>query len=107
VQTAIVTFVDNVATLGIENCLLDPLQRILTSQIVNNMDDDQVRELSMEPPYIHEERQRLAKELDKLQAGLQAPRIFNPQKPSLSSLPSFGKLQCPCMKNYSVTESLM
>lgn len=31
-QTAIVTFVDNVATLGIENCLLGPLERIFTTQ---------------------------------------------------------------------------
>ncbi|KAF4163914.1 hypothetical protein CNMCM6936_000138 [Aspergillus lentulus] len=86
-ETAIVTFVDNVATLGIENCLLDPLQRIFTSQVVNNMDDDQIRELAMEPPYIHEERQRLGRELDKLQAGLRALSVFNTQKPSLGNPP--------------------
>jgi hypothetical protein len=102
-----VTFVDNVATLGIENCLLDPLQRIFTSQVVNNMDDDQIRELSMEQPYVNEERQRLGSELNKLQAGLQALKVFNPQKPSLSSPPPFGKLQCPCMKNYSITPTLL
>ncbi|KAF7180986.1 hypothetical protein CNMCM7691_000115 [Aspergillus felis] len=90
-ETAIVTFVDNVATLGIENCLLDPLQRIFTSQVVNNMDDDQIRELSMEQPYIHEERQRLGRELDKLQAGLRALSVFNTQKPSLGNLPLFIK----------------
>ncbi|GFF54198.1 Dynamin family protein [Aspergillus udagawae] len=88
-ETAIVTFVDNVATLGIENCLLDPLQRIFTSQVVNNMADDQIRELSMEQPYVNEERQRLGSELNKLQAGLQALKVFNPQKPSLSSPPPF------------------
>ncbi|GFF97114.1 interferon-induced GTP-binding protein Mx [Aspergillus udagawae] len=90
-ETAIVTFVDNVATLAIENCLLDPLQRIFTSQVVNNMDDDQIRELSMEQPYIHEERQRLGRELDKLQAGLRALGVFNTQKPSLSNPPLFVK----------------
>lgn len=93
------TFVDNVAILGIENCLLDPLQRIFTSQVVNNMDDGQVRELSMEPPYIHAERERLAWELDKLQAGLRALRVFTPQKPSFSSLPPLSEFQCPGMKN--------
>ncbi|EAW16392.1 putative dynamin GTPase [Aspergillus fischeri NRRL 181] len=86
-ETAIVTFVDNVATLGIENCLLDPLQRIFTSQVVNNMDDNQIRELAMEPPHIHEERQRLGRELDKLQAGLRALSVFNAQKPSLGNPP--------------------
>ncbi|KAF4176167.1 hypothetical protein CNMCM8694_000084 [Aspergillus lentulus] len=90
-ETAIVTFVDNVATLGIENCLLDPLQRIFTSQVVNNMDDDQIRELAMEPPYIHEERQRLGRELDKLQAGLRALSVFNTQKPSLGNPPLLVK----------------
>lgn len=97
------TFVDNVATLGIENCLLDPLQRIFTSQVVNNMDDDQIRELAMEPPYIHEERQRLGRELDKLQAGLRALSVFNTQKPSLGNPPLLGKLQSPCIENYSIT----
>jgi hypothetical protein len=94
-----VTFVDNVATLGIENCLLDPLQRIFTSQVVNNMDDDQIRELSMEKPYIHEERQWLGSELDKLKAGLRALNTFNAQKPSLSSPPLFGKLHSACIMN--------
>ena len=69
-QTAIVTFVDNVATLGIENCLLDPIQRILTSQVINNMHDDQVRELASEPSFTSDERDRLASEVEKLQAGL-------------------------------------
>ncbi|KAH2369449.1 hypothetical protein KXW57_004350 [Aspergillus fumigatus] len=98
-ETAIVTFVDNVAILGIENCLLDPLQRIFTSQVVNNMDDGQVRELSMEPPYIHAERERLAWELDKLQAGLRALRVFTPQKPSFSSLPPLIKKPAPGLSN--------
>ncbi|GIK05774.1 hypothetical protein Aspvir_009887 [Aspergillus viridinutans] len=102
-ETAIVTFVDNVATLGIENCLLDPLQHIFTSQVVNNMDDDQIRELSMEQPYIHEERLRLSRELDKLQAGLRPLSVLNTQKPSLSNPPLLGKLQSPCMKNYIIT----
>ncbi|KAL7658742.1 hypothetical protein ACMYSQ_004844 [Aspergillus niger] len=92
-DTAIVTFVDNVATLGIENCLLDPLQRILTSQVINNMNDDQVRELASEPSYISDERDRLASEVDKLQAGLRTLKTFNIQKPSMSEPPSFERLE--------------
>ncbi|RAK86367.1 dynamin family protein [Aspergillus costaricaensis CBS 115574] len=76
-DTAIVTFVDNVATLGIENCLLEPLQRILTSQVINNMHDDQVRELASEPSFTSDERDRLASE------------------PSLSGPPSIEKLEKP------------
>ena len=89
------TFVDNVATLGIENCLLDPLQRILTSQVINNMDDDQVRELASEPSFISDERGRLASEVEKLQAGLRTLKTFNIQKPSMSGPPSIEKLEKP------------
>lgn len=75
------TFVDNVATLGIENCLLDPLQRIFTSQSVNNMGDDQIQELAAEPSFISDERARLTKELERLQAALQTLSIFDIQNP--------------------------
>lgn len=89
------TFVDNVATLGIENCLLDPLQRILSSQVINNMHDDQVRELASEPSFTSDERDRLASEVEKLQAGLRTLKTFNIQKPSLSGPPSIEKLEKP------------
>jgi hypothetical protein len=88
-----VIFVDNVATLGIENCLLEPLQRIFTSQVVNNMEDDQVRELAAEPSYISEERDRLGGELEKLQAGLRTLSLFNTQKPFLGRPSLVGMFQ--------------
>ncbi|KAL2843454.1 P-loop containing nucleoside triphosphate hydrolase protein [Aspergillus pseudodeflectus] len=82
---AILTFVDNVATLGIENCLLAPLQRIFSSQVVNNMDDAQIRELAAEPLYVTEERNRLSQELEKLQVGLRTFNIFRPIVPPFTS----------------------
>lgn len=84
------TFVDNVATLGIENCLVDPLQRIFTSQVINDMEDTKVQELATEMCYISEERDRLDAELKKLQAGLRALSLFNIQKPVLGNPPVFG-----------------
>ncbi|KAL4860694.1 P-loop containing nucleoside triphosphate hydrolase protein [Aspergillus spectabilis] len=83
---AILTFVDNVATLGVENCLLEPLQRIFTSQVVNNMDDTQIQELAAEPLYVTEERKRLVKELEKLQAGLRTFNIFRPMVSPLAAV---------------------
>jgi hypothetical protein len=77
-QTAIVTFVDNVATLGIENCLLYPLQRIFTSQVVNDMGDSQIQDLAAEPSYVTEDRKRLSQELEKLQTGLRTLNLFKP-----------------------------
>ncbi|KAJ5604877.1 hypothetical protein N7510_010031 [Penicillium lagena] len=76
-DTAILTFVDNVATLGIENCLLEPLKGIFTSQTVNNMDDKQVQDLAAEPSYIMEERIRSTVQLEKLKAGLRVLNQFN------------------------------
>lgn len=85
-DTAIVTFVENVAILGIENCLLYPLQSIFTSETVNNMDDSKIRELASEPSFIQEERGRLTQELEKLETGLQTLKIFDSKMPSLRSL---------------------
>ncbi|CAI7649160.1 unnamed protein product [Penicillium crustosum] len=79
-DTAIITFIDNVATLGIENCLLGPLGSILTSQTVNNMEDKQVQEIAAEPSYIVDERDRLTRELEKLQAGSRTLSKFNIRK---------------------------
>ncbi|KAL5360179.1 hypothetical protein BJX96DRAFT_184398 [Aspergillus floccosus] len=89
-DTAILTFVDNVATLAIENCLLVPLQRIFTSQAVNDMDDEQISELAAEPPHIRQERERLSSELEKLQAGMQAFNVFTTDGSSLPPPPSFA-----------------
>ncbi|OJI96704.1 hypothetical protein ASPVEDRAFT_78461 [Aspergillus versicolor CBS 583.65] len=93
---AIITFVNNVATLAIENCLVQPLQRMITSQVINDMDDKQIQELAAEPSYVGEERERLGKELNRLQAGLRTFNVYRPmtlpsrniipQKPSTASL---------------------
>ncbi|CRL28200.1 Interferon-induced Mx protein [Penicillium camemberti] len=79
-DTALITFIDNVATLGIENCLLGPLSSILTSQTVNNMEDKQVQDIAAEPSYIVDERDRLTRELAKLQAGSRTLSKFNIRK---------------------------
>ncbi|KAJ5515924.1 hypothetical protein N7527_007484 [Penicillium freii] len=79
-DTAIITFIDNVATLGIENCLLGPLSSILTSQTVNNMEDKQVQEIAAEPSSVVDERDRLTRELEKLQAGSRTLSKFNIRK---------------------------
>lgn len=77
---------DNVATLGIENCLLDPLQRIFTSQVVNNMEDTRIQSLAEEPTYIKEERVRLSRDLEKLQAGVRTCNVFRPMMPALGTV---------------------
>lgn len=105
-QTAIVTFVDNVTTLGIENCLLDPLQRIFTSQVVNYMEDSQVRQIATEPSYISEERDHLNWELENLQAGLRTFNFFKSQRSSLGSPPVFGMLRSSSQNKSNINRNL-
>ncbi|OJJ43880.1 hypothetical protein ASPZODRAFT_73608 [Penicilliopsis zonata CBS 506.65] len=68
----ITTFIDNVAILAIENCLLLPLEAIFTSLTINNMEREQIELLASEPAYIKQDRNTLQNELEKLQAGLRA-----------------------------------
>ncbi|KAE8143529.1 P-loop containing nucleoside triphosphate hydrolase protein [Aspergillus pseudotamarii] len=102
-DTSIVTFVDNVATLAIENCLLSPVEHIFTSQTVNNMDDQQIRELAAESSHVQQDRQRLDQELKRLQAGLDTFNIFSTESSALQRPPIFGK---SASKQPSVFENL-
>ncbi|KAJ5159563.1 uncharacterized protein N7482_006567 [Penicillium canariense] len=89
-DTAIITFIDNVATLGIENCLLCPLSGILTSQTINNMEDKQVKDLAGEASFITEERDRLIREQEKLQNSLIVLNQCKIQKKPSSNLFTAG-----------------
>ncbi|OGM43949.1 dynamin family protein [Aspergillus bombycis] len=100
---SIVTFVDNIATLGIENCLLWPLEQIFTSQTVNNMDDQQIRELAEEAPHIQHDRQRLNQELNQLQAGLRTFNFFNTESLSFQRPSIFVK---PALRQPSRSQGL-
>ncbi|KAJ5917674.1 hypothetical protein N7466_011228 [Penicillium verhagenii] len=92
-DTAIITFIDNIATLGIENCLLCPLGGIFTSQTINNMEDKQVKDLAAEAPFITEERDRLIREQDKLQNSLNVLNHCKIQRmPTTKPLPAQSEL---------------
>ncbi|CAG8116021.1 unnamed protein product [Penicillium salamii] len=65
-ESAISTFVDNIAILAIENCLLSTLEQVFTGRTVISMNDQQVRQVAAEPSYIQVERGRLNEELEKL-----------------------------------------
>jgi hypothetical protein len=74
-------FINNVAVLGIENCLLEPIERILTCQTINNMEDDQVRS------HLTAERERLSKDIEKVQTGLDVLSLSEPMEPSWADPP--------------------
>lgn len=84
------TFVDNVAILAIENCLLCPLEHIFTGKTVLGMDDQQIQEIAAEPSNIQKDRERLNEELEKLRKGRQTLNAFSIADSSLRSRPILG-----------------
>ncbi|KAF9248331.1 hypothetical protein DTO013E5_5165 [Penicillium roqueforti] len=86
-ETAIVTFVDNVAILAIENCLLCPLEHIFTGKTVLEMNDEQIRQIAGEPSNIQKDRERLNEELEKLRKGRQTLNAFVIADSSLRARP--------------------
>lgn len=84
------TFVDNVAILAIENCLLFPLEHIFTGKTVLDMDDQQIREIAAEPLNIQKDRERLNGELKKLRKGRQTLNAFSIADSSTRARPILG-----------------
>ncbi|KAJ5336593.1 uncharacterized protein N7506_004615 [Penicillium brevicompactum] len=87
-NNALWTFIDNVAFLAVENCLLVPLSCVLTAQSISNLNGTQIQELAMEPRSAELNRQRLNEELRKLQLSSQALKEFN--MPDLPMSPKLG-----------------
>lgn len=92
IQLAIVIFMNTVANLAIENCLLGPLESIFTSATVVNMDDDHIVDLASEPTAVREQRERLNHKLEKLQSGLSRLESYDSALPRLKGLNIFREL---------------
>lgn len=84
-------FIDNVAILAIENCLLRPLEHIFSNQVINSMDDEEIEKLAGESQEVKEERERLSRELKKLEAGMRTLSSFSADRSSLSRSSALGK----------------
>lgn len=69
---ALRTFTDNIIILAIENCLIQQLPSIFTTEMVNQMDDTELDRLASESEDIREERAQLQKEHDALKEGLKS-----------------------------------
>jgi ethanolamine utilization cobalamin adenosyltransferase len=82
-------FINNIVVFGIENRLLEPLERILTCQTINNMEDDQIQRIAAEPDHLAGEREGLSKGIEKLQKGLQALSLSKPMEPSWANASIF------------------
>ena len=65
------TFIDNVIVLALENSLVQRIPYIFTTDMVNKMEDDELRLLAAESPSTQQDRAELQRDHDALKQGLQ------------------------------------
>lgn len=70
------TFTENVRILAAENCLISVIPDILTPDMVNKMDDEQLMALAAESEDIRVEREHLREQLEVLKQGLEKCRRY-------------------------------
>lgn len=78
-QSSILTFMNNVASLAIEQCLLSGAAKMLSSATVRNMEDDELQAIAAESDETMQERARLSDRVKTLEKGLGILR-FHPGK---------------------------
>ncbi|EDU50737.1 interferon-induced gtp-binding protein mx [Pyrenophora tritici-repentis] len=89
-------FISNIATLGIENCLIKDLSAIFSPTLTAGMDDDKLSAIASESEDIRHERATLKHKLSVLESGKQVlfehiamrPTIRTTTKPATTSLRS-------------------
>jgi len=83
------TFIDNIAVLAIEQCLIDELTNVFTPDVVADMDENTLGILAAESEDMKKERTRLQKKLDILRLGLYTCTQFhNPTQQGMRTLHS-------------------
>ncbi|KAL1618089.1 hypothetical protein SLS56_010674 [Neofusicoccum ribis] len=75
-KVALNNFIDNTATLAVENCLVSSLEDIFSPSVVALMDDDTLANLASETDDVKSERSTLQGRLKSLEEGM---RILNKQ----------------------------
>jgi hypothetical protein len=70
-QSAISVFINNIAVLAVENCLIKNLPAIFSPSLTANMDDEQLRAIASESEETRSERASLKQKLGVLESGKQ------------------------------------
>ncbi|KAL3466397.1 hypothetical protein BJX64DRAFT_13924 [Aspergillus heterothallicus] len=88
-NSALMVFMENIAALAIDNCLLLPLETTFTGKMVCQMTDDQIPGFFFfEPISVETDRQALRSEIDILKFCLQVCRQYNKPTSLLRYQPS-------------------
>ncbi|MCJ1464577.1 hypothetical protein MMC07_003190 [Pseudocyphellaria aurata] len=83
-KVAIKVLVDNVAALGIEQCLLSELAEIFSPTVVLEIPEKQLQEIAAETEDALAERKRLQEKLSALEAGLKTLKRLNRHKSAVN-----------------------
>ena len=77
---AVLTFINNVASLAVEQCLLAGLHKIFSPMTIRDMDDEKLNLIAEESRDTVSERERLNERLEGLSKGLRTLKELNPGK---------------------------
>ncbi|KAF2634975.1 P-loop containing nucleoside triphosphate hydrolase protein [Massarina eburnea CBS 473.64] len=97
---SISVFINNVAALAIENCLITDLSSLLSPELVLNMDEEKLAVIASESEDVRIERAALRQKLEDLKAGkrvldLQARRSGKVTRNALRPLRAVSNIQTP------------
>lgn len=87
-KVALDVFVDNFATLAIENCLLEGLEELLSPLSVAKMTDEELNRLAAESPDIRAQRSQATTKLKVLENGLESCKRHARRRPTFGETTS-------------------
>ncbi|KZF21318.1 hypothetical protein L228DRAFT_170353 [Xylona heveae TC161] len=73
-NTVIEVFIDNVITLGVENCLMKDMDAIFDPEMIIEMENEELAKLASEPAHIRARREQLLEQQAVLENGLNTLR---------------------------------
>ncbi|CAI7581447.1 unnamed protein product [Penicillium viridicatum] len=111
-NNALMIFMDNIATLGIESCLLSPLNGVLTTQTIANMDNRQVEDLFAGiSDGAQNWREELNDDLEKLQMSLRVLKRFkfasNPSIRTIKHTEGCSAHDCASHESFLVPQGII
>ena len=76
----ILVFINNIASLAIEQCLLSRLHKIFSSTTIREMNDEKLELVASESQDTRIERERVAERVKTLQKGLDTLKRIHPSR---------------------------
>lgn len=99
-------FVDDIAELSIERCLMSSISALFSRDLVDELQDEEIHEMSKESPESANERERCTTKLDVLRTGMNdLKRLDRHQKSAEGMTPSstgVSKYNTSVLRKYGI-----